>query len=68
MRCFNILFYLALILYDYFITLTLEVELFWKGKCRSATMLFYFNRYLSIIYSIYGLASNAHISTQVCET
>ncbi len=55
-------------MYEYFITLGREAELFWKGKWTGAAILFYVNRYLSLIVNIYGLASNAQISAQVRGT
>ena len=55
--------------YEYFVTLRREVELFWKHKWTGATVLFYFNRYLSLLVNIYGLvASDAHTSDQVRGT
>ncbi|KAI1787976.1 hypothetical protein LXA43DRAFT_1184168 [Ganoderma leucocontextum] len=56
----------GLVVYEYFITLGREVQLFWKGKWTGAAILFYVNRYLSLAVNIYGLASNAHISAQSC--
>ena len=55
-----------LVIYEYFITLGREVELFWKGEWTGAAALFFFNRYLSLIVYTYGLAGDAHISAQVC--
>ncbi|KAM5543601.1 hypothetical protein V8D89_002852 [Ganoderma adspersum] len=56
----------TLVVYEYFITLRREVQLFWRGKWTGAAILFFFNRYLSLIVYIYGFAGNAHISAQVC--
>lgn len=55
-----------LVIYEYFITLGREVELFWKGEWTGAAVLFFFNRYLSLIVNIYGLAGDAHMSAQIC--
>ena len=56
-----------LVVYDYFMTLGREVELFWKGKCRGAAILFYINRYLNLLFSIYELVCIAYIPAQVRE-
>lgn len=48
-------------------TLGREVELFWKGKCRGAAILFYINRYLNLLFSIYELVCIAYIPAQVRE-
>ena len=55
--------------YEYLVTLRREVELFWNHKWTGAAVLFYFNRYLSLLVNVYGLvASDAHTSVQVRKT
>ncbi|PIL23038.1 hypothetical protein GSI_14345 [Ganoderma sinense ZZ0214-1] len=54
----------VLVVYEYVITLGREVELFWKGRWTGAAILFFFNRYLSLIVVIYGLTGDAPISAQ----
>ncbi|KAI0750306.1 hypothetical protein C8Q80DRAFT_1353562 [Daedaleopsis nitida] len=39
----------ALALYEYFITLTQEVELFWRSGLNGAALLFYMNRYFYLV-------------------
>ena len=39
----------ALLAFEYFITLSQEVELFWKRRVTGASVLFFFNRYLILI-------------------
>ncbi|RPD55564.1 hypothetical protein L227DRAFT_566527 [Lentinus tigrinus ALCF2SS1-6] len=39
---------IALVLYDYFLTFDLEVELFWRRKFTGASVLFALNRYMMI--------------------
>ena len=57
--------HLALVIYEYLITLRRETQLFWRGKWTGATVLFLFNRYLSLIVYICGFSGNAYISAQV---
>ena len=45
----------VLILYDYFITLGAEVELFWKKKICRASVLFFLNRYLVLVYQFFNM-------------
>ncbi|RPD72535.1 hypothetical protein L226DRAFT_511640 [Lentinus tigrinus ALCF2SS1-7] len=40
---------IALVLYDYFLTFDLEVELFWRRKFTGASVLFALNRYMMIV-------------------
>ena len=44
--------FVALILYDYLLTLGREVGLYWKMKPTGASVLFAFNRYLTIVYAV----------------
>lgn len=44
---------IVILFYDYFITLDLEVERFWKRNSRGlGAILFYINRYLSLLGNI----------------
>lgn len=43
---------LAVYFYDYFLTFDREVELFWKRKFTGASMIFYLNRYTTIVQFI----------------
>ena len=55
---FNLLIYLfgeVLVLYEYCVTFTEEVELFWNNKVTGATVLFLGNRYMSMAVQIYSL-------------
>ena len=47
------------------ITLGREVELFWKGRLTGAAVLFFFNRYLSLVVDVYGLLENMHVPDKV---
>lgn len=42
----------ALLVYDYLLTFGREVELYWKMKPTGASVLFAFNRYLTIVYAV----------------
>ena len=57
-----------MVAYEYLITFQREVQLFWKGKWTGAAILFYFNRYLSLVVNLNGFAANAHLSAQVRES
>lgn len=52
---FGSLIRIVLILYDYFITLGAEVELFWKKKNSRASVLFFLNRYLVLVYQFFNM-------------
>ncbi|KAM5541416.1 hypothetical protein V8D89_004970 [Ganoderma adspersum] len=45
----------VLILYDYFMTFGAEVELFWKKKISRASVLFFLNRYLVLVYQFFNM-------------
>ena len=47
------------------ITLGREVELFWKGRLTGAAVLFFFNRYLSLVVDVYGQLENMHVPDKV---
>ena len=50
------LFLTVACVYEYFITLDREVELFWTGRATSAAILFFLNRYWSLVTFLYNLA------------
>ena len=53
-------------IYDYIITLGAEGTLFWRKKFSGATVLFLFNRYLVLFYTIYTIPlSMVSLSEQV---
>ncbi|KAI0760047.1 hypothetical protein C8Q74DRAFT_1293489 [Fomes fomentarius] len=52
----------ALFLYDYLLTLDLEVEYFWRTRTTGATILFFANRYTNIFVSV------LNIGIQLVET
>ncbi|KAI0685066.1 hypothetical protein C8T65DRAFT_748277 [Cerioporus squamosus] len=56
----------GLVVYEYMITFGREVELFWKGRLTGAAILFFFNRYLSLLVNVYGLLENMHVSDKMC--
>lgn len=45
----------ALFLYDYLLTLDLEVEYFWRTRTTRATILFFANRYTNILVSVLNI-------------
>lgn len=47
-----ILSHTAVLVYDYFLTFSMEVELVWCNKFSLTALLFYFNRYASIIEAL----------------
>ena len=42
---------LAYVAYDYIITLDREIELFWRAKTSVASVLFFANRYSSLVFN-----------------
>lgn len=54
---------IALLVYDYFLTLPAEVNLFWKRRRTGAAVLFFANRYLSLLYNIADNTNEFGIST-----
>ena len=40
--------------YDYALTFSREVELFWKGPASAATYLYFANRYLTLVEKIFN--------------
>ncbi len=52
-------------MYEYMITFGREVELFWTGRLTGAAILFFFNRYLSLVVDVYGLLENMYVPDKV---
>ncbi len=50
-----ILIFVVLVGYDYVLTIRREYRLFWKRKVDGASILFYANRYIALLYYV-GLA------------
>ncbi|KAI0681955.1 hypothetical protein C8T65DRAFT_549747, partial [Cerioporus squamosus] len=58
----------VIVMYEYCITIGQEVRLFWGKKITGAAVLFFFNRYLVLLYNIDILAnSNIQVSDAVCS-
>ncbi|KAI1791856.1 hypothetical protein LXA43DRAFT_1094197 [Ganoderma leucocontextum] len=54
------------LIYDYVITFHREVNLFWTHKYTGASVLFFANRYVTLVWNIMGLAQLGNISDQRC--
>ncbi|KAI0788066.1 hypothetical protein C8Q74DRAFT_1196326, partial [Fomes fomentarius] len=44
----------VLLLYEYLITISAEVDLFWRRKWTGASVLFFLNRYVSLLYFLFN--------------
>lgn len=49
----------ALLAYDYIITIDQEIAAIWFRKCTSSTLLFLFNRYISLVAVLLQLAPSS---------
>ena len=59
----------VLILYEHLITADREIDLFWKPKFSGAAALFLTNRYLILVYSVFGVAfTYLSVSAEVSQT
>lgn len=47
--------HIALVCYEYLITLGTEVQLFWGREITGATILFCINRYIKLLYTLFSL-------------
>ncbi len=56
---------IAFIFYEYIITFTEEVELFWRRGSSGATFLFMTNRYLVLAINIVSISGFASLSEKV---
>ncbi|TFK84135.1 hypothetical protein K466DRAFT_589157 [Polyporus arcularius HHB13444] len=55
------------LMYDYVITFGQEVELFWTNRLTGATVLFFANRYISLLFDVMGLVEPfGRFSDQSC--
>ena len=45
----------ALIIYEYLVTFSTEVQLFWAGGVTGASVLFFVNRYMQLVYTLFFL-------------
>ena len=45
----------ALVIYEYLVTFGTEVQLFWAGEVTGASVLFFVNRYIQLVYSLFAL-------------
>ena len=41
-----------LIIYEYLVTFSTEVQLFWAGEVTGASVLFFVNRYMQLVYTL----------------
>ncbi|KAI0738611.1 hypothetical protein C8Q80DRAFT_1124741 [Daedaleopsis nitida] len=57
---------MALVIYDYAITIGQEVEMFWKRKFTGATVLYLLNRYLLVLDYIFDIATIERTSGNAC--
>ena len=56
---------IVFLLYEVFITYDLEVEYFWSGPITGARVLFFTNRYLSLLFNTIYMITYAHFPEQV---
>lgn len=47
----------VIVLYDHILTFSQEVNLLWNAKLRGGTLVFFFNRYVALAWSIYMILS-----------
>ncbi|KAI0740428.1 hypothetical protein C8Q76DRAFT_707696 [Earliella scabrosa] len=59
---------IALLMYEYLDTLPDEVNLFWGRKCTGASVLFFINRYCSLLFYIFVKKDYWMLTQAVCET
>ena len=50
------------LIYDYVITFGREVDLFWTTKLTGASVLFFTNRYVTLLFNALGLVALGHFS------
>ena len=46
----------ALVIYEYLVTFSTEVQLFWAGEVTGASVLFFVNRYMLLVYALLTLS------------
>ena len=54
-----------MLIYDYVVTVTYEVRLFWRRKATGASLLFFANRYLTLFLYIFEITTNVSMSDAV---
>ncbi|KAI0654314.1 hypothetical protein C8Q70DRAFT_925975 [Cubamyces menziesii] len=57
----------AMVLYEYIVTLGDEVDLFWKRKISSASIIFFLNRYLTILGYVLD-SGTFHVQTDIVSS
>ena len=45
----------VLVLYEHLVTFNTEVQLFWAGGVTGASVLFFVNRYILLVYTLLGI-------------
>ena len=45
----------VLVIYEYLVTFSTEVQLFWAGEVTGASVLFFVNRYMLLVYTLFAL-------------
>ena len=45
----------VLMMYEYLVTFSTEVQLFWAGEVTGASVLFFVNRYIMLVYALLAL-------------
>lgn len=55
----------ALLAYEYLLTLTREIALFWKRRLTGASVLFFLNRYIVLALHIFNFAIAGPVSDKV---
>ena len=53
------------LIYDYVITFGREVEMFWRSKFTGASVLFFANRYVSLLFNTMGLVTLGRFTDEV---
>ena len=44
----------VLVIYEYLVTFSTEVQLFWAGEVTGASVLFFVNRYVQLVYTLFA--------------
>ncbi|KAI0640687.1 hypothetical protein C8Q79DRAFT_1014910 [Trametes meyenii] len=58
---------ISYLLYEYFVTLDLEVTYFWRRKITGATVLFFCNRYFPLVVNAVSLIGLAPLTSRGCD-
>ena len=45
----------VLMMYEYLVTFSTEVQLFWAGEVTGASVIFFINRYMQLVYALLSL-------------